>query len=231
MTKVLIFILAFAHASFVMGDQLGDDLNNLDASIKCSALMNENKRLEPLRGNVLIWERSELKSLDQLNRYPTTKEKKALAIFYDLKLQCDADLHATEPNEYLTLLGNLRDGKITYAELLDWQDRQTKEALAEIEKMKDKKLSCILESPNNMAGVEIQYSFNESLNTIWASRGGKPENVKISDTEITYRTSESGPYLEASISRNTGRLTMTFHTDGGISFINGSCHAATDQKF
>ncbi len=239
MLKILIFVLAFAYTSFVMASQKDDALNA--ALSKCKVSMFD-KRLDSLRGNVYIWEHSGLKPLDQLNRYPTMKERKALAILYDLHLQCMTDFQAIEPNtsdEYSPLLANLRDGKITYADLKEWQDRQSKKNRAELdvalEKIKDKNLSCILESPDYVAGVEIQYTFNESSNKLWASRGEKPEAVIINDSAITYRTDvsgESGAYEEASISRNTGRLTFALHSPGGrTSFIVGACHAANEHKF
>lgn len=241
MINILIFVLTFTSTSFAVASQQSDEWDALDAQIaksqealaKCDVLMRD-KRLEPIKS--LIGGKSERKPLDQLERYPTPQEKKLLVIYFDLESKCTSyleEINPSIPNDFLTVLADLRDGKITYADLAVWQNREIEKSLARVEKLKDKNLSCILESPSNLAGVEIQYSFNESSNTLWASRGnGKPQDVKISDTEITYRTGDSDAYQVTSISRNTGRITTVFHhAGGGTLFVVGSCHAATEHKF
>ncbi|MDD4962803.1 MAG: hypothetical protein PHI11_02665 [Gallionella sp.] len=224
MGRVLFCVLIFVQVSFAMADQQ----NSVTSTTlnECNASMSD-KRLDPLRGYIYFSEHNGLKPMDQLNRYPTEKEKKALIIFYDLKMQCMANILAniralepdfnSVPDLYSPLLAKLRDGQITYADLKEWQDRKRAE-------LKDKKLSCLLESPDDVAGIEIQYSFNQSLNSLSASRGGAPENIEISDTEITYRTSKN---WKVSISRNTGHLTIM----NAGTVIVGACSSIAERKF
>ena len=96
---------------------------------------------------------------------------------------------------------------------------------------KTKNLSCIFESPGVLAGSEIQYSFNESSKTLLANSGNKPKNVTISHTEIAYRTSGSGGTFDAvSISRKTGRFTVTHHETEIYVVGTGLCHVVMGSK-
>lgn len=88
MLNVLIFAISITCSFFAFADKLDDAYSKqATAGAKCKASL-EDKRLNPIRGNILIWSKAELRPIDQLDKYPTKNERKALAILYDLKLQC-----------------------------------------------------------------------------------------------------------------------------------------------
>ena len=96
---------------------------------------------------------------------------------------------------------------------------------------KTKSISCIFESPGVLAGSEIRYAFNESAKTLLANSGNKPKNVMISPKEIAYRTSGSdGAFDVVSISRKTGRFTVTHHDTEIYVVGTGACHVVIGSK-
>lgn len=181
-----------------------------------------------------------------LEKYISQSNRCADAYFQALNLPPinwnDPDLQTILPPQL-----KLRDGQITFADYARWEikskrewERSQKERevlkrqVAEQERRRQEELSrpitlsCIVDMQGisgtipRMNGVEWQYQINEAAQTIWASRGTAPTEIRISPTEISFKQGDQA----VSIGRSTGRIAII----GGI-LGTGQCQTITQRQF
>lgn len=206
-----------------------------------------NPTLTLLRGKI---SRSTVEITDEMlknGELPTESEQSALAIFYTATDRCNAASReifwtsAETDARYAATLNNLlmlKEGRLTYGEYNRHEKQAMDTALNRIEKqLAEQKsapssssfyLSCVLESPSKVRGLEFIYLVDPQNNTISATRGGAPESISIGAADIRFNfKGKDGVLSNVQISRLSGRYNLSSCT----LFITGQCQQTNQRKF
>ena len=181
---------------------------------------------------------------------PTSAEREAIRGFVPIYVDCaKRGLTLNQPNQAPVMrlyemsesadLGGLlllEAGEITYMEYAMIIDMRISEpqALATFlakERGRDAAatiiLSCVMQSTpdGSLNGLETQYTIDPANNTVTASRGQAPTNVRISQTLITFSQAE----FAVNISRATGRFSWNLANNPYA--MTGTCEPVHASKF
>ena len=211
-----------------------------------------DKRLDILRGKLVLWDEDNTPAMLALERKVTREESAALRLLYDIRVRCytrfqqllnpglvvQSPLQLNEGmHEQLSATTLLMNGYVTYAEYArSRDDRKAEQTKLNDEAMRKREqeaaeqanptmvLSCDAETPPEFRGVEFQYRVDTRANAVYANRGPGPLSVHMNDSEISFRQENN----QTSISRLTG----LFSINGGYGMlITGRCSRATSKAF
>ena len=235
MKKLL--LLLFLIPNLVMGENHSNDYYR-NILKKFQNRIETDSRLNPIRGYIYIqFDETKLKPDNLLNRKPSVSEIQAIDTYimaikeyfkdldssiYEIKGQIDGD-------DWVSILFKLKSGNITYLEHKKFTSKWKELSERDYQKLvnpKVLKLTCVTNSPSDVAGKEIVVKVDFTNNRIVASTGENQRNFIINEYQFQYTVS---PNIVVSISRSTGGFTAEAPGTGILA--SGRCFEAKAKKF
>jgi hypothetical protein len=233
--KKTIFILL---ALFFTSSSVFAEVDYQEAISKFKNRLETDSRIDPIRRYIEIqFNETELRPDYALDRKPTDHEKNAIAAYIEICNQYLKDIGSREEDldlkfegdNWISILYKLKDGAITYLDHKKFTvgyEKKSKEWIDKVTNAKILNLTCVYDSPQKIAGLEISVKVDFTNNRIWASKGTNQRNFFINDNQFQYT---AGDDLVTTISRSSGSLIITTPTLGV--FARGSCIEAKSKKF
>jgi hypothetical protein len=234
MKKTIFILLALFFAS----SPVFAEVDYQEAISKFKNRLETDSRIDPIRRYMKIqFDETELSPDYELDRKPTDYEKNAIAAYLEICKQYLKDIGSREDaidlkfegDNWVSILYKLKDCVITYLEHKKFTAGYSKKSQELADKLKNAKilnLTCVYDSPKELAGLEISVRVDFTNNRIWASKGENQKNFVISDSQFQYTM---GADMLTTISRSSGNMIITTPTLGV--FARGSCSEVRQRKF